>query len=1801
MLSPLGRRVAPQAALGRRPTGLGPLIFRIPSRAVCAPVRRGPVVIRSQASGPQGPRDRPNRKFFDKVARDPRADFKGEKDGERFLSALREFDDKLEMLFRIMNPKVIPFLRDLGCDALCVGACKVPLLKLVVEIYRIPGFLGCLRTAISSGELKDVNPVAWLLLALAREVEDARQDPDVLAFLEPLREHADKSGLSITALRGLEVALAGSKATIASSGNGFVALEDLESGPDSGEGGLMEIEAALLDRQFRLVREDMVHALREVVSGFTRNPTSYNVGMSRQRNVFSLDQVLGSTTVPDSCIVLQAFLHPDHPIYKEEEAGKGPKGEDEKGRMKREENHMRKERRKREEFWDKGHGVNVLKLNSLVCLVPYNREDDSMLTGPDAPPIVFGTVARRDTKEMGLHAGSIIVGLSIEEGAGSNWLLRQTGCGRVHNTLLVQVSTSFFSFKPLLECLKSMTSVPMAEELVHGNPALPATYLPAEKVQESMTAVNMAEELVHGQPALPATYLPPEKVKEVLSSEAGGLNPTQKEALVLAMTKRVALIQGPPGTGKTHVGSILADVIMKHSEKKILVVAYTNHALDQFLENLLDRGHKDIVRVGGRSKSEKLEEFSLFEMSRGGADSRSSIETRRSFSLKDELVELKGEDLAVYNSRADIQQYTWALHAIHKIALGDTAMPATTCRFLAEKPAWVDELSVKLQRSTETRILRKARIIGMTSTGAVKYKELLQDPEVAPEIVMVEEAGELLEAHVLTSLSPKVEQLIMIGDHKQLPPKVDCFKLQKKSGRGFDLNVSLFERLVTNSNVEHVMLGVQHRMHPDIANLVRYTYPKLEDHSSVAEHPEVLGLAKGSRVVMIDHRELERSGSKTIAETKSKVNDYEVDMTVAVVKYLQQQGYKADQIVVLTPYLGQMLELQKAISAENEVVLSDMDINELASSTLGDQAEFSSLEPDQEKSGIRVATIDNYQEADIVVASLVRSNEEGNVGFLGHPERINVLVSRARHGLIMIGNTDTLRNARIADARKHWGAMLDMMGDMKAIQPGLPCACQQHGTRMMLTSPKAFKEQAPDGGCCLPCNFILPCGHKCQRSCHLSHENAVCTAIVHELCLEGHLRSRTCSSLDDVTCGVCVKLGEITRERDIELSRLVANAAKQKSTDELGRAVKMREIELLTQNRADAEAKLVARKEKIALKLQKRKAEKELDLQEIQGEREQVAWEKEKEQESEKELAVMQAAFDDESRARDAAEEKKQKKYEDEVRRHTAKLVSVQDSLAKIDEKAERDLQDLESLRAKATSIASGSTADVLCDATEDLRTYHTAATELPLLRAELAKYGSTSGRVDPTESTTQTLSNLLQCTSLGSQLLEYASADAARPQRTGFLSLFGSGQQKSKGARGLDLMKDGKWLEAQSFYESMVKSSENSLEGSSNKAWLSVCEVELGFRQFEVSKELTHHPGDHPARHLAAALSYSNQIQKLQEAGCKPGVDMPKLHAWAVGQALAFLLHPLSSTFPSILTKKAIVVLENSGPVFGDVSSSRFSSPLGSTRAFNEAKQNRAWSELSKKSEAFAKVVKLTGLEPVKQSLSELTLDNGGVLFVDEAYQLNPKTNPSGAQVLDALLPEMENRRGKLVVIFAGYKKQMEGLLAHNEGLPSRFTRSFTFPDYSDAELHEILQGVVSSNEPHFKLQDKHHGVILARRLGRQRGQVGFGNARAVRNAYEQALARQAARVSRQRSAGSDPDIMEDLLGPKFLDSSDSSSLKELDHMRGLHRIKKEVDNMLALVHTNAELEEQDKPIKELCLNRVFIGNPGTGERVQR
>lgn len=244
-------------------------------------------------------------------------------------------------------------------------------------------------------------------------------------------------------------------------------------------------------------------------------------------------------------------------------------------------------------------------------------------------------------------------------------------------------------------------------------------------------------------------------------------------------------------------------------------------------------------------------------------------------------------------------------------------------------------------------------------------------------------------------------------------------------------------------------------------------------------------------------------------------------------------------------------------------------------------------------------------------------------------------------------------------------------------------------------------------------------------------------------------------------------------------------------------------------------------------------------------------------------------------------------------------------------------------------------------------------------------------------------------------------------------------------------------------------------------------------------------------------------------------------------------------------------------------------------------------------------------GVSGCQKRISNILNGGGGVLFIDEAYQLT-ESQSQGKQVIDYLLAKVENLTGKMAVILAGYRTHMEKLLQHNPGLRSRFPNEFKFNDYEDEELRQIFQYRLDQTyKGKMKVEGGTDGLysrIVSRRVGRGRGREGFANARAVENVCSRIYDQQATRLKRSRKTQSVVDDLlltkEDLIGPEPSQALQSSSAwQELQVMIGLDSVKKTVKAMLDSLQYNYHRELQEKPPVDYTLNRVFLGSPGTGK----
>ncbi|CBY02164.1 similar to helicase required for RNAi-mediated heterochromatin assembly 1 [Plenodomus lingam JN3] len=378
----------------------------------------------------------------------------------------------------------------------------------------------------------------------------------------------------------------------------------------------------------------------------------------------------------------------------------------------------------------------------------------------------------------------------------------------------------------------------------------------------------------------------------------------------------------------------------------------------------------------------------------------------------------------------------------------------------------------------DVRVLRKARIIGCTTTGLSKYRGLLSG--LRPRICLVEEAAETLEAPVTAACFPTLEHLVLVGDHQQLRPHTQVKEFEDAP---YYLNLSMFERLVWN-DVEFDTLARQRRMIPEIRRLLYPIYEStLKDHESVKDvsnRPPVEGMGGNNSFFFCHEWPEDRDANK------STFNEREAAMIVGYFDYLVLNGVDAAKITVLTFYNGQRKTILRKLR-EHSNLRSYVSV-------------------------VKVVTVDSYQgeENDIVLlslvrsttrnqttTSLVRSSKPHKIGFLSSENRACVALSRAKRGFYIFGNAELL-----ACESGTWAAVIDIMygnkkfkvvsGQTRRIGYQFPLQCSVHGRKIWVEEPGDW--ELLHGGCDIRCTGVLPCQHRCPYMCHpFEHDRVNCT------------------------------------------------------------------------------------------------------------------------------------------------------------------------------------------------------------------------------------------------------------------------------------------------------------------------------------------------------------------------------------------------------------------------------------------------------------------------------------------------------------------------------------------------------------------------------------------------------------------------------------------------------------------------------------------------------------------------------------
>lgn len=489
----------------------------------------------------------------------------------------------------------------------------------------------------------------------------------------------------------------------------------------------------------------------------------------------------------------------------------------------------------------------------------------------------------------------------------------------------------------------------------------------------------------------------------------------QIRAIHSGLKQGLTLISGSPGTGKTSViVQIVSTLYHSKPRERILVITRTNHALNDLVEKFLE-GDIDplrVLRLGqGESNVSWNEPISkegrinallqkrlllLSEVARlsNSMESTPSIPTDWSCEAATALFEnvIKKE----WESFKKSDSEDWHTFPFRRFMEGHRVLGNGEMGQEKEAPSskdpnrcyvWISRIFEELQELSFLEVFRSnrqrgsylvtayARIIAMTCVHAAMQREELVSQRFAYDSVVMEEAAECLEAETFLSfvLQPteRLKRVVLIGDHKQLPPVVQNRVLQQKSNFG----QSMFTRLVRAGH-DSIQLCHQGRSRSSIANLFRWRYKNLEDMVTIREDVTFTKANPGFLYVaqFIDTGE---GNSETQPIPHYYQNLVEAEYIAFTFLYMRILGYQCENIAVLATYNGQVDLLKEVISAR--------------------AAQFGNA-----GMPFAISTVDKFQgrQADYVLLSLVKTK---TLGHFRDIRRMTVAVSRARYGLYIFG------------------------------------------------------------------------------------------------------------------------------------------------------------------------------------------------------------------------------------------------------------------------------------------------------------------------------------------------------------------------------------------------------------------------------------------------------------------------------------------------------------------------------------------------------------------------------------------------------------------------------------------------------------------------------------------------------------------------------------------------------------------------------------------------------------------------------
>ena len=450
------------------------------------------------------------------------------------------------------------------------------------------------------------------------------------------------------------------------------------------------------------------------------------------------------------------------------------------------------------------------------------------------------------------------------------------------------------------------------------------------------------------------------------------LNPTQERAVnEVLWAKDVAIVHGPPGTGKTTtLVEAINETLMRESQ--VLVCAQSNMAVDWISEKLVDRGI-NVLRIGNPTRvNDKMLGFTY----------------ERRFESHPDYPQLWAIRKAIRELRSNRKKGSESFH---------------------QKMDRLRSRAAEIEIRINAELFGEARVIACTLVGSAH--RLLEGMKFGT--LFIDEAAQALEAACWIPMR-RASRVILAGDHCQLPPTVKSIAALRAG-----LGKTLMERIAENKPEVVTLLKIQYRMNEDIMrfssdwfyggqvesapqikyrSILDFDHPitwidtSNEENQTTIEGeyaPEDSASTSSSSSAANQNSDLNFK-EQFVGESYGRINKAEAELTLlTLAEYFTKIGKQrvlgdSIDVGIISPYRAQVQYLKKLIK------------------------KYEFFKPYRRL--ISVNTVDGFQgqERDVILISLVRSNDEGQIGFLKDLRRMNVAMTRARMKLIILGNKDTM-------------------------------------------------------------------------------------------------------------------------------------------------------------------------------------------------------------------------------------------------------------------------------------------------------------------------------------------------------------------------------------------------------------------------------------------------------------------------------------------------------------------------------------------------------------------------------------------------------------------------------------------------------------------------------------------------------------------------------------------------------------------------------------------------------------------------